>query len=167
MDSRIGCVRWQDQEFLRTLPATRTELFERIALDGRFQNELCTSYPDIGGTGIVPFHYNNPQTRFFNDYWFPRLTPLVGGKSRKFGLSLEIIYLGAHEAAYTEACDFAVFTHSDKTAIELNRHINRWYKSAWKFFEQLGEDPRYYLPRKTNDNAFGLVFGDIGSSVSI
>lgn len=91
----------------------------------------------------------------------------VDAKVRKYGLTSKRIGNGIHLSQFTEGRNGLVVPQSEGPAKELGKLVHQLYESAEKFFQDIGEDPRYFLPRVTSYSAYGLVFGDIGSQYMV
>jgi hypothetical protein len=68
---------------------------------------------------------------------------------------------------YTPGRYFRVVAHKNETGKDLNKILKTLYETAWKYFEELGESPAYFMPQPTGDTLIGYDFGEIKSSVRI
>jgi len=45
--------------------------------------------------------------------------------------------------------------------------VRRLYETSWNYFEDIGRDPRYFMPEVTSDSVYGFVFGGMHSQYRV
>ncbi len=144
-------------------PQTKVEFRERLMLDAQYFLSTCCEIPDRRGTGLIPFIHNSGQVRYDNEVVYAGVDRDVNAKVRKWGLTTKRYGNGLHASLYGVGRHGVAAAQSESPAKELAKLGNTLYETAWQYFQDIGQDPSYFLPRITSDSAYGLVFGDIKS----
>ena len=139
----------------------------KIQTDARFFLEHCTKIKDLHAPYMVPFVFNTAQGHYYDNVWLPDVRRDIVGKSRKWGFSTLRLGLGLHDAMFSEGRIFRVVAHKTKTAHELKETVQQLYNSALDYFEEIGQDPHYYLPRLSVDRVDKYHFKDVHSSIVV
>ena len=128
------------------LPKTRTEWFERIVTDPEFFLSTCCQVNDIHSSSLVPFRFNSAQRRYADAVCSAGVVRDIVAKPRKHGFSTVRLGYQLHGVLYRPGRIGRTVVQRWDTAKGLGKIVKTLYATAWKFFEEMGEDPKYFMP---------------------
>jgi hypothetical protein len=100
----------------------------------------------------VPFRFNTAQRRYYDDVVVAGVARDIVAKARKWGFSTQRLGLQLHGVLYADGRIGRTVVQRWDTTRFLGEIVKTLYHTAWKFFEDIGEDPTYFLPTDTSND---------------